>query len=129
LGGIIFGIDKKEKKEMEEQDTGDPYYQFLRTEEIALYQSLFNKIINEVDVENYTKWSKNKEYDYEQANKDNLIINKYLEKAKEEGMRSDYLHIITLQYFFADWMMRDFNKKNWVKKVVELGGDFFPSAR
>ena len=109
-----------------------PYYSKIDENNINIYQKYFEKIIKNVHVGNFTKWSLNHEYDKKQLERDNKVIIRYIDEATDIGLNSKYLKMIVFQYFFADVIAREINKSEWVSTVINIhkqgNRSFFPPA-
>ena len=120
----IFSRIKKSAKGI------DPFYEELDIEKIALYQHYFNKVINTIDVDNHTRQARRKEYDKQQMEMDEEIMEKIIAvKASTAGLFPVILQVLTTQYFFADTYEREKDKDAWVKRVMNRKAvDYFPSG-
>lgn len=106
------------------------FYERIPIEEIALYQIHFDKIINKLDVSNYTKWSKSKKYDRIKLGEEDKWMYEMLVKAEGDGINGALLQNMINQYFFADIFQREIDKKWWVQRVVYgKYTDYFPNAQ
>lgn len=108
----------------------EPAYDDIPMEHIALYQYFFEKIIDFVDVENYTKWAKGHKHDRSQHDVDDERMEKFVFKEFSNTKLSPAtMQVMVHQYFFADVFKREADKKKWVYRVMHRKEiDYFPSA-
>jgi len=108
----------------------DPFYEDLKTEQLALYQHYFSKVIGSIDVMNNTRWSRSEPYDRARLSADDAIMEKIIvEEASREGLSPSYLQIMINQYFFADERFRELDQEPWVKRVMNRNAaDYFPDG-
>lgn len=108
----------------------DPFYEEVKTDQIGLYQHYFYKIINSIDIDTQTNWSQSKDYDRNQMKKDEEVMEKIATlEARSEGISPAILQVMVNQYFFADVRQREFDKENWVKRVLHRKDvDYFPAG-
>lgn len=108
----------------------DPAFEEVKSEQIGLYQHYFDKVINSIDLVTQTNWSQSKEYDRQQMNLDEEVMEKIIAvDAAHEGLSPAILQIMVNQYFFADVYQREIDRDNWVKRVMyRKNEDYFPSG-
>ena len=108
----------------------EPAYDDIPMEHIALYQYFFKKIINFIDVDNYTKWARGEKYDKAQIDIDDERMGKFVfREFTNTELSPATMQVMVHQYFFADMYSRNFDVDNWVQRVMyrkEI--DYFPSA-
>jgi hypothetical protein len=109
----------------------DSFYAGIDLGKIDLYQRYFQKILDSVDVANFTQWgARDSGYNKAQAQKDKATIEAILaNQAAQEGLDPNYLKVMTYQYFFADGWRRAQDKDQWAKRVLHRQrADYFPNA-
>ena len=111
----------------------DPFYALIKREQIDLYQYFFKKIIQSVNVDNYTNFViKGKgSYDKDQLLKDEDIIEKIISnEVTVEGLHGGLLQVMVHQYFWADVYQREMSQDVWVHTVLSNKDKvaFFPDA-
>lgn len=108
----------------------DPFYEDIRAEQIALYQHYFDRIIAVIDIDNNTERAQGGTYDEDRFHEDDdIMANVVVNEAQREGLSGCYLQIMVNQYFFADVWMREADKDQWVKRVLQRRkADYFPSG-
>ncbi len=107
----------------------DSFYGEVQREQIGLYQHYFDKIINSVDIDTQTKWSKSEKYNREQMAKDEDAMEIIANEATREGLAPAILQVMVNQYFFADVYQRELDRHNWVKRVMyRKDVDYFPAG-
>lgn len=87
-------------------------------------------VVDSVDVDTQTRWSKNQEYDRRRFSKDEEVMeNLILGEATKAGLSPAILQVIVNQYFFADPYQREMDIDVWVKRVISRKSvDYFPSG-
>lgn len=131
LFGKLLGKKNKIKiAEIHSQEI-DPFYSEIDIEQIGLYQLHFNKILEKVDVLNYTKWSLSQDYDREKLNGDDEWMYDYLVNAEKDGINGGILQNMVNQYFFADILQREAEKSIWISRVIHRKSDedYFPDGQ
>jgi hypothetical protein len=108
----------------------DPFYVNFDIEKIAAYQRHFERIVAKVDVENYTKWSQSAAYNRQGLDADDEWTHEYVKQAEQQDCISgDVLLTIVNQFYFADWLAREMDRGEWVKRVLyRQPTDYFPDA-
>lgn len=108
----------------------DPFYEEVRREEIGLYQHYFEKVINSIDIDTQTMWSKSEDYNREQMAQDEDAMEKIIAKeAVREGLAPAILQVMVNQYFFADVYQRELDMQDWVRRVMHRKDvDYFPTG-
>ncbi len=110
----------------------DPFYADFNVEDISLYQLHFNRIVEHVDLVNYTKWSKSDDsHDRARREADDVWMYDYLMRIeKEEGVKGAVLQNMVNQYIFADILVRELRKDHWINQVLHPRptDDYFPDA-
>jgi len=104
------------------------FYSDLAASQVAMYQLYFDKVMSEVDVLNNTHWSRGQQYDRIRLSLDDKAMERIIAKeAVAAGLNPAYLQIIVNQYFFADELQREFDRNQWVKRVLNRKQvDYFP---
>ena len=102
----------------------------LQSDQILLYQHYFNKVLNAVDVNNYTMWAEGKNCDKSKMSIDDKKMQDIItNEASSEGLDPAYLQVMVHQYFFADVWQRESDKNSWVKQVLNRKStDYFPDS-
>ena len=110
----------------------DPFYADFNVEDISLYQLHFNRIVEHVDLANYTKWSMSDDsHDRARREADDKWMYDYLMRIeKEERVKGAVLQNMVNQYFFADILERELQKDHWISRVLhrQPTDDYFPDA-
>lgn len=107
----------------------DPFYCEIRKNQVDLYQKYFERLLNAVDIDNYTKRSRGEDYDKAILERDDKTIEKIIvEEAQEkDNLLPVYLQVILEQYFYADVWEREKDKHDWVNRVLRRKNvDYFP---
>lgn len=105
------------------------FYEDVRPQQVGLYQHYVTKILQSVNVENNTKWSRgDKSYDPALLQSDDDKMQQIIvANAVHEGLSPVYLQIMVNQYFFADPYRRERDRKHWVQRVLNRHAtDYFP---
>ncbi len=79
----------------------DSFYGEVQREQIGLYQHYFDKIIDSIDIDTQTKWSKSEKYNREQMEKDEDAMEIIANEAAREGLAPAILQVMVNQYFFS----------------------------
>jgi hypothetical protein len=78
----------------------DRYYVDVRPEQIGLYQHYFLQVIQEVDVENNTRWAQEQAYDRVRlAADDEIMYSIIVDHAARSGLWPAYLRTMVNQFF------------------------------
>lgn len=107
----------------------DPFYLEIKKSQVELYQAYFERLLEAINVDNYTKRSSGEEYDKAVANLDDNTIEKITveEAQNKDNLLPVYLQVILEQYFYADVWKREFDKHGWVHRVLHRKSvDYFP---
>lgn len=107
----------------------DPFYSEIRKDRVGLYQAYFERLLEVVNIDNFTKRSTGEEYDKAVADQDDITIEKIIvdEAQTKDVLLPVYLQVILEQYFFADVWKRETDKHNWVNRVMHRKSvDYFP---
>lgn len=108
----------------------DSIYQNLKPGTELLYQNYFERVLGEVDVENFTNQTQGGLYDKQKLATDYKIIERIVNEAKEkDNLLPVILQIMLEQYFWADVYLREMEKSRWIYRVKERKNeDFFPDS-
>lgn len=106
------------------------FYAKLPTRMIPLYQLYFDRILDEADVGNLSRACNGEDYSKETFELDNLKIEKIVNEAVQKyGLSGAYLMVMVQQYFLADFVLRIWDTKTWVSRVMKRKEiDYFPDA-
>ena len=96
----------------------DDFYVDLRFADLAAYQRMFDSVLGSIDIDTETAWSRSEEYDKVQLEKDEQTINILCQQAERRGFNPAYLIVMVHQYIFADPLQREWDEKQWAKRVV-----------
>lgn len=130
--GTLKRLFSKRKIKISDDHTQeiDPFYSDIDIEQIGIYQIHFNRIIEKVDVSNYTKWSMGKDFNKTKLESDDEWIIEQLLIAAEDGINGALLQNMVNQYFFADILQRQSEKSRWISRVIHRNfpDDYFPDG-
>jgi len=102
-----------------------PFYWELRTEQVALYQHYFKRMLNSVDIQNLTDRSQGREYRQESYDTDYAGLDIILREAEADGLIPHYLQVLFEQYVWADVLNRISHKDDWVITAMSSHGHDF----
>ncbi len=102
-----------------------PFYWELQTEQIALYQHYFKRMLNSVDIQNLTDRSHGREYRQESYDTDYAGLDIILCEAEADGLIRHYLQVLFEQYVWADVLNRISHKDDWVITAMRWHGNNF----
>ena len=111
----------------------DPAYAALDPADVPLYQRYFEKCLEAVDVDNYTKHTTYEPCDKARMKRDDETLERILreEAGEKAGLLPPMLQIMLYQYFAADVTARRRDKQRWVERVMypEPKLNYFPTPR
>src|SRR3990172_6454132 len=130
IGLLDTGLSKAQKEFIAKIEIKESLYFNLQSDQILLYQHYFNKVLNAVDVNNYTMWAEGKNCDKSKMSIDDKKMQDIItNEASSEGLDPAYLQVMVHQYFFADVWQRESDKNSWVKQVLNRKStDYFPDS-
>lgn len=110
--------------------TLDEIYKHIKKEEEPLYQKYFEEVLDKIDVQNFTNQTLKKSFKKNKVGIEYQTIEKIANRAKKRNHLSPLiLQIMLEQYFWADIIMREVYKKEWVYKVMNRENEaFFPDS-
>ena len=125
----IFGSRRRTRIPHEHSEPVDPLYSDINVEDVGVYQRYFDKIIAHVNVENYTRWSMSRSYDRRNLEADDDWMYGVLQEAERDGISGGMLQNMVNQFFFADILMREQDKRCWIRRVMHPHPtDYFPGG-
>lgn len=108
----------------------DPFYEDIKTKQVALYQHCFDLVIDAIDLENNTNWALGENYDKAILQRDDEAMCQLVRThAEGKGLSGCYMQVMVNQYFFADLWMREMDRDDWANRVLHRKKvDYFPSG-
>ena len=108
----------------------DPIYKNVISGTEPLYQQYFERILELIDVQNFTNQTLARPHEKSRIEGDNKIVEELINLAKEkDNLLPVVLQIMLDQYFWADVYMREMGKEKWIYRVMNRKDeDFFPDS-
>ena len=116
--GRLFRRRARTHIPLEHSEPVDLFYAEINVEDIGVYQRFFDRIIGHVDVTNYTNWSMSREYDRPRMDADDAWMYEVFHAADRDEISGGLLQNLVNQYFFADMLEREKDKRRWVRRVM-----------
>ena len=108
----------------------DLIYQNIISGTESLYQKYFEKILDKIDLQNFTNQTLGRSYDKDKLKNDYKIVEQIVNIAKEKDRLLPLtLQVMLEQYFWADVYMREMDKNKWIYRVTHRKDeDYFPDS-
>jgi len=108
----------------------DPIHGSVEQGKERIYQRYFERILDKIDVQNFTNQTLGKTHDSHRRESDYKIVEEIVNTAADNhGLLPVVLQVMLEQFFWADVYMREFDKSKWIYRVMDReDDDFFPDS-